>query len=79
MARSARVDVDFQQGDIFEADFRDADVVTLFLLPHLNERLSSTIAFLKARNAPEPGDPRYGSEALREKTIAQAIEGSAKA
>ncbi len=39
MAQAARVDVDFQQGDIFVSDFRDADVVTLFLLPHLNEKL----------------------------------------
>lgn len=29
----------FEQGDIFESDFSDADVVTLFLLPGLNLRL----------------------------------------
>ncbi|RUL88446.1 coiled-coil domain-containing protein [Tautonia sociabilis] len=41
--------------------------------PHLNERLSSTIAFLKARGAPDADDGRYGSEALRELTISQAM------
>ncbi|QDV33611.1 DUF4175 family protein [Tautonia plasticadhaerens] len=41
--------------------------------PHLNERLSSTIAFLKARGAADGEDGRYGSEALRELTISQAL------
>jgi hypothetical protein len=41
--------------------------------PHLNERLSSTIAFLKARGATDGEDGRYGSEALRELTITQAL------
>jgi SAM-dependent methyltransferase len=38
-ARAQRVDVAFETGDIFESDFSDADVVTLYLLPQLNERL----------------------------------------
>jgi SAM-dependent methyltransferase len=38
-AKQAGVEVDFQQGDIFKADFTDADVVTLYLLPSLNEKL----------------------------------------
>src|SRR5690554_4020115 len=29
----------FEQGDLFEKDFSNADVITLFLLPSLNERL----------------------------------------
>ncbi len=29
----------FEQGDLFQKDFSDADVITLFLLPSLNERL----------------------------------------
>jgi hypothetical protein len=33
----------FEQGDIFEADFSDATVVTLFLLPDLNVRLRPTL------------------------------------
>ena len=33
----------FEQGDIFEADFSDATVVTLFLLPDLNLRLRPTL------------------------------------
>lgn len=41
--------------------------------PHLNDRLSSTIEFLKARGASDAVDGRYGSEALREKTINQAM------
>lgn len=35
------------QGDIFESDFRDATVVTLFLLPELNLRLRPTILAMK--------------------------------
>ena len=38
-AQQAGVKVDFQQGDIFKSDFRNADVVTLYLLPTLNEKL----------------------------------------
>lgn len=33
----------FEQGDIFETDFSDATVVTLFLLPSLNMRLRPTL------------------------------------
>lgn len=32
-----------RRGDIFETDFRDATVVTLFLLPHLNLKLRPTL------------------------------------
>lgn len=46
-ARAQGVDVDFQQGDIFVTDFRDADVVTLFLLPTLNERLRPILLDMK--------------------------------
>ncbi|HEX2544097.1 MAG TPA: class I SAM-dependent methyltransferase [Ramlibacter sp.] len=46
-ARAAGVDVDFQQGDIFQVDFRDADVVTLYLLPTLNERLRPILLDMK--------------------------------
>jgi ribosomal protein L11 methylase PrmA len=40
-ARKAGVNdrVRFQLGNLFESDFRDATVVTLYLLPHLNLRL----------------------------------------
>ena len=31
--------VEFRQGDLFEADIREATVVTLYLLPDVNERL----------------------------------------
>ncbi len=31
--------VEFRQGDLFEADFSDATVVTLYLLPDVNEKL----------------------------------------
>ncbi len=41
--------------------------------PHLNDRLSSTIEFLKARGAADAHDGRYGSEALRDLTITQAM------
>lgn len=33
----------FAQADIFKSDFSDADVVTLYLLPSLNERLKPTL------------------------------------
>jgi len=35
------------QGDIFETDFRDATVVTLYLLPELNLRLRPTLLKMK--------------------------------
>lgn len=31
--------VEFKQGDLFEADFKDATVVTLYLLPSINKKL----------------------------------------
>lgn len=37
----------FQQADIFESDFSDATVVTLFLLPGLNLRLRPTLLDMK--------------------------------
>ena len=37
--RAGLKNVTFVQGDIFESDFRDADVITLYLLPSLNEKL----------------------------------------
>jgi hypothetical protein len=37
----------FVQGDIFETDFSDASVVTLFLLPQLNLRLRPTLLNMK--------------------------------
>lgn len=37
----------FVQADIFATDFSDADVVAIFLLPHLNERLRPTILGMK--------------------------------
>jgi SAM-dependent methyltransferase len=39
--------VTIQQQDIFTADFRDATVVTLFLLPNLNLRLRPKLAALR--------------------------------
>jgi SAM-dependent methyltransferase len=46
-AREAGVEVQFEQGDIFKADFRNADVVTLYLLPSLNERLRPILLRMK--------------------------------
>jgi SAM-dependent methyltransferase len=46
-AQAAGVKVDFEQGDIFQADFRDADVVTLYLLPTLNEKLRPILLEMK--------------------------------
>jgi SAM-dependent methyltransferase len=46
-AHAAGVQVEFMQGDIFQADFRDADVVTLYLLPSLNERLRPMLLDMK--------------------------------
>lgn len=37
----------FRQGDIFKTNFSNADVLTLFLLPELNERLRPTILRMK--------------------------------
>ena len=37
----------FTQGDIFQSDFSKATVVTLFLLPELNERLRPTLLDMK--------------------------------
>lgn len=46
-ARQAQVKAEFVQGDIFAVDFSDADVVTLYLLEHLNERLRPTLLAMK--------------------------------
>jgi SAM-dependent methyltransferase len=46
-ARAQRVDVAFETGDIFESDFSEADVVTLYLLPQLNERLRPILLDMK--------------------------------
>jgi SAM-dependent methyltransferase len=39
--------VELVRGDIFESDFSDATVITLFLLPSLNQRLRPTILNMK--------------------------------
>jgi hypothetical protein len=39
--------VTIRQGDIFAEDFRDATVVTLYLLPNLNEELMPKLRKLK--------------------------------
>jgi SAM-dependent methyltransferase len=46
-AREAGVQADFVQGDIFQSDFSDADVVTLYLMPEMNERLLPTLLDMK--------------------------------
>ncbi|MBN8737376.1 MAG: methyltransferase domain-containing protein [Xanthomonadales bacterium] len=46
-ARAGAHNAKFVQGDIFESDFSDADVVTLYLLPELNERLRPTLLDMK--------------------------------
>jgi SAM-dependent methyltransferase len=46
-AAAAGVKVDFIRGDIFKVNFRDADVVTLYLLPALNERLRPILLDMK--------------------------------
>jgi SAM-dependent methyltransferase len=46
-AEEADARVDFVQGDIFKSDFRNADVVTLYLLPSLNERLRPILLRMK--------------------------------
>ncbi|MCD0504803.1 SAM-dependent methyltransferase [Bordetella petrii] len=37
----------FEQADIFQSDFSEATVITLFLLPRLNERLRPTLLDMK--------------------------------
>ena len=46
-AQAAGVQVELVRGDIFETDFSEADVLTLYLLPELNERLRPTILKMK--------------------------------
>ena len=46
-ASEAGVKVDLQQGDIFKSDFRNADVVTMYLLPSLNEKLRPILLKMK--------------------------------
>lgn len=45
--RAGVTNVSFVQGDIFELDFSDADVVTMYLLPALNERLRPRLLDMK--------------------------------
>lgn len=44
-ARTAGVDnlIEFRQEDLFQSDFREATVVFIYLLPHLNLRLRSRL------------------------------------
>jgi hypothetical protein len=37
----------FEKADIFESDFSKADIITMFLLPWINEKLSPTLLQLK--------------------------------
>ena len=48
-ARAAGVtsEVTFRNEDLFQADFSDATVITLYLLPTLNEKLMPTLKQLK--------------------------------
>jgi len=46
-ARAGVTNVKFVQGDIFASDFSDADVVTMYLLPVLNERLRPQLLDMK--------------------------------
>jgi hypothetical protein len=46
-AQKAGVKVELVQGDIFVSDFSNADVVTLYLLPYLNEKLRPTLLAMK--------------------------------
>lgn len=39
--------VEFRQADLFEADFSEATVITMYLLPGLNARLAPTLRALK--------------------------------
>lgn len=45
--RAGVKNVSFVQGDIFVSDFRDADVITLYLLPTLNEKLRPILLDMK--------------------------------
>ena len=47
LAAQAGVDVELVQGDIFASDFSRADVVTMYLLDTLNERLRPTLLAMK--------------------------------
>jgi SAM-dependent methyltransferase len=47
VAQKAGVKVELVQGDIFKADFTNADVVTMYLMPHLNLRLRPTLLKMK--------------------------------
>ena len=47
MAQKAGVEVELVQGDIFETSFSDADAITLYLLPHLNEKLRPLLLAMK--------------------------------
>lgn len=47
LAAQAGVDVELVQGDIFASDFSRADVVTMYLLEALNERLRPTLLAMK--------------------------------
>jgi SAM-dependent methyltransferase len=46
-ARAGVSNARFIQGDIFQSDFSDADVVTMYLLPVLNERLRPQLLDMK--------------------------------
>ena len=46
-ARAGVTNVRFINGDIFASDFSDADVVTMYLLPSLNQRLRPTLLAMK--------------------------------
>jgi SAM-dependent methyltransferase len=46
-AQAQGVNVQFEQGDIFKSNFADADVVTLYLLPELNQRLRPILLAMK--------------------------------
>ena len=37
----------FEKADIFESDFSKADIITMFLLPWINEKLAPTLLTLK--------------------------------
>lgn len=37
----------FEEGDLFQTDFSDADVITMFLLPSINEKLMPTLLALE--------------------------------
>lgn len=47
LARDAGVKVELVQGDIFESNFSNADVVTMYLLPGLNQKLRPTLLAMK--------------------------------